>query len=525
MSDAFFENLNIQRDEKEDRRSRERVDKGIFYILVATIILIPLLVGGHVTQVISPLITDKEVLNSGIKGDIFTFYKFVVLLVLTISALGLFLYKLFFLDYRLPKRKVLWFFAIFLISIVVSTMLSTSKTIALYGQYNRSDGAISYICYVLLMFIAMHIEYPKKAVEYVLYAFYPLVIINFIIITMNFTGHDILIYEPVQKAISMFLPKGAKLGTGSQMLGTLNHFNYMSGTFAIITVMYLSWSVIDKSIIRRNVNLIVALLSVATMLMAESTSGFLTVLVVIPFIIWLIIKSENRKMAFMSLIVFCFLSVVILHMLALKNPKVWDESVGFFISKNPYTVQQPLKTSFKDDGLNPLLQFETPVAAAKKTYSLPVLPKSGVGAGSGRVFIWKHAIKKTMERPLFGYGLDTLMYNFPQYSIDLRANLETGTVVVDKPHNLYIGILYGTGIVGFIGFFGLIALTLWTAFKIIFCFNSSSSLAVTLCVAWLAYLFQALFNDSLPGSTTPLWICAGMMMALFNKQKYKAESK
>ena len=42
-------------------------------------------------------------------------------------------------------------------------MFSPSKTIALYGQYNRTDGALSYICYVLLMFVAMHIEYPKKA--------------------------------------------------------------------------------------------------------------------------------------------------------------------------------------------------------------------------------------------------------------------------------------------------------------------------------------------------------------------------
>ena len=271
-------------------------------------------------------------------------------MILTISATVLFLYKLFFLDYRLPKRPILWFFAIFIIAIIVSTMFSPNKTIALYGQYNRTDGALSYICYVLLMFVAMHIEYPKKAVEYVLYAFYPLVVINFILITMNFTGHDALTYKPVQKAMSMFLPDGANLGAGSTILGTLNQWNYMSGMFSIVTVMYLSWIVIDKNNIRRFINLVVALLSIATMLMATSTSGFLTFVVMTPFIIWLAIRSANKKMAFISLVAFYILAAPILHVLASKNAGVWSESVGFFISKNPYVVEQPAATSFNDEG-------------------------------------------------------------------------------------------------------------------------------------------------------------------------------
>ena len=135
-----------------------------------------------------------------------------------------------------------------------------------------------------------------------------LVIINFILITMNFTGHDALTYGPVQRAMSMFLPEGAALGEGSILLGTLNHWNYMSGMFAIITVMYLSWIVIDTNNLRRFINLIIALLSIATMLMAISTSGFLTFVCITPFIIWLAIKSANKKMAFISLAIFYILS-------------------------------------------------------------------------------------------------------------------------------------------------------------------------------------------------------------------------
>ena len=62
MSNALYGNMNIQRDEEEDRRSRQSVDKWIFYVLIAAIVLVPLLVGGHVSEVVSPLITDKSTL-------------------------------------------------------------------------------------------------------------------------------------------------------------------------------------------------------------------------------------------------------------------------------------------------------------------------------------------------------------------------------------------------------------------------------------------------------------------------------
>ena len=77
-----------------------------------------------------------------------------------------------------------------------------------------------------------------------------------------------------------------------------------------------------------------------------------------------------------------------------------------------------------------------------------------------------------MERPLFGFGLDTLMYNFPHDNIDARAGMQYETILVDKPHSMYVGIGYGTGIVGLIGFLGLAVLTVWTILKAVIRFNA-----------------------------------------------------
>lgn len=518
MSYTLNKNIRIKRDVEEDKISQQKVDKWISYILIAVIILVPLLIGGHVTEVVSPLIADTDQLMSGEKVDFFTFYKFIALVTLTIIATGLFLYKLFFLNYRLPKRLVLCFFAIFIVAIVISTMFSPTKTIALYGQYSRTDGGVSYICYVLLMFVAIHTKYSKKIVEHVLYAFYPLVIINFVLTTMNFTGHDALIYGPVITALTFWAPE-IVVGEGSQLLGTLNHWNYMSGMFAIVTILYLSWVVIDTNKVGRVINFVFALLAMSTMLIAMSASGFVTFVCFTPLIIWLAIKSSNKKSALLYLLTFYILTAGILHILSVKDPEVWDESVGFFLPENPYIDEQSVHTSIKrTNSLNLLNQFSSKAFAAESTFTLPELPENHWGPGTGRIYIWQKTLQLVEKRPLFGYGLDTLMYNFPHYDIEAQANLNEVTIV-DKPHSLYVGIVYGTGIIGLIGFLGIIINIAWIALKTIFSYNKLSTPIVILCIAWLAFLFQALFNDSLPGTATPLFIIGGIIMAQLFKSK------
>lgn len=517
MNDIYYK-ITVPRDEHEDQLSRERVDRWIFIVLLATVAVLPLLVGAHVREFVSPLITEKSFLTTGQKGDIFTYYKFVFLLIATILAVSLFLYKLLFLNYSLPNRPILWFFFIFALGIVLSTVFAPYKTLALYGQPNRSDGALSYICYLLLMFVAMHIQYPKKAVSYILYSLYPFVLINFILILMNFTGHDALTYDVVKKVLTAMLPKGASLSEGSQLLGTLNQWNYMSGMFGIMTVMYLAWAIIDTHLLRQLFNLFVALISFAIVLMSVSTSGFLTIVLLLLFLFFLALKSSNKKIALSLMVVFLIFCVPILHVLASKNPRVWSESVGFFVKSNPYEQSKPSSVIPVQPIKGPALASKV-YAAENEGFSLPELPKPGIAVGSGRLYIWKKTLEITMDRLIVGYGIDTLPYHFPQDDIEKRAGLRTQNIVVDKPHNVYIGILYGTGIIGFIGFIGLVLMTLWKIGQEFWKFEKSKNIEIILGVAWMAYLIQSLFNDTLPGTAAPLWALAGMMLAFMYRRE------
>lgn len=517
MTSYVGSNRKIISDEEENSVSLKKMDRLILLLLLLAVAFIPLFVGGYVKEVVSPQITTIDLLTSGAKGDMFTRFKMIALITISVIAVCILLVKIIFVGGQIRKTKLNYFLGLFTIAIVISTILSPSISISLWGQYNRSDGAISYICYLALFFVAMNIEYPPKVLHYVMYSLYPFVIINFILITMNFYGQDAMTFPVVEKMMTLFLPEGASLGENSILLGTLNQWNYMSGMFAVMTVMYLAWAIMDKNNIRSFVHVGVSVISFATMLMSISTSGFLTVSLIAPFLVWLAVKSTDRKKAIIAICTFIIISVPILHVLSEKNPRIWTESIGFVIKKNPYLNENaasraPLVMEFS---------MGDSVYAADSTFSLPELPEPSNAALTSRVYIWEKAVEKTMQRPLFGYGLDTLMYHFPHYNIDARAGMETEDAIVDKPHSMFVGIFFGTGIVGFISFAGIALITVLAALKAIF--KRKDAIAVVLGIAWLAFLIQAFVNDSLPGTAGPMWTLAGMMMAclLINQENIK----
>ena len=496
----FYEKV-AYRDTEEDIQSQKSVDKWIFGLLLIVIGFVPLIVMASVVEVQSPMVTNVSALTGGTKGDLFTHYKALAVLVITVLAGIMLLAKILFMNGKVRKTKLNYAIGAFAVAIVLSTIFSPNISIALHGQYNRTDGAISWLCYLALFFIAMNIEYPKKAIQYIIYATVPFVLINFVIITLNFFGKDLLQKSWAQKLFTAFLPEGASLSEGSVLLGTLNHGNYMSGMFAVIVIMFLAKSLTDKKIFDKIFSFVMATIAVFIVFMSLSTSGFLTIVAMMIFILWIAFKNEKKVIAFIQIVAFCAISVSGIHILAGENAKVWDETFGFFISSNPYKEEATV--------LNKNLFDLEKAYASDNSFELPEVAPSGVGAGSGRVYIWTYIMDLVKERPILGYGLDTLIYNFPHYNKDARANLETETAIVDKPHNMYIGVLYGTGIVGFIAFLAIVVFIVLNSLKVII--NGRNKLVI-LALAVLAFLLQAVFNDTLPGTAASMMVIMGVIM-------------
>lgn len=515
----FYEKV-AYRDVEEEMQSQKSVDKWIFGLLLIVIGFVPLIVMASVVEVQSPLVTNVSALTGGTKGDMFTQYKAKMLVVITTLAGIMFMAKIIFMNGDIRKTKLNYAIGAFAAVIMISTIFSPNISIALHGQYNRSDGAISWLCYLALFFIAMNIDYPKKVLNYVLYSLYPFVLINLYIITMNFYGNDLLQKPLVQKFVKAFLPAGANFGEGSILVGTLNQWNYMSGMFSIMTVMFLTAAICEKNFGRAIGHLGIALMAIAIMLMSISTSGFLTVCAMLPFALFISFRTKKKVQSFAMIAVFLIAIAPVFHVLANKDSRVWEESVGFFVKSNPYVKEESAQAINQDSKL----EFDWMMKAyAAQKFDLPVLPERELSAGSGRAYIWSKGLNLVKERPLFGYGLDTFMYNFPQYAIDARSGMYDENKIIDKPHSMYIGWLYGTGIIGFLCIIIVVGISLILGVKDAIKLNSP--ITWIFLVTWCAYLIQALFNDSLPGVSSMVWVITGILLAIIFKHKEQTNGR
>lgn len=495
---SFYD--SILNDEEEDLQSRKSIDKWIFSLFLVLLGVMPLIVLASMEEVVSPLISNADVLISGAKGELFTHYKALFVLIFTVIVSLLFLTKIIFMSGTIRKTFLNYVLGVFVIAIVVSTIMSPNITIALNGQHNRSDGSISWLCYVALMFIAMNIEYPKNVIRSIMYTMMPFVYINLYMITMNFYGKDLLQQTWLQKLVSITLPEGASLGGGSILIGTLNQWNYMSGMFAMMTVMYLAWAVTSKKWLETIVGAITASASIAVMFMSISTSGFLTVVVLIPLIIIAIFRTDKKVQSVVAFATFLIVATPLFHILADKDARVWTESVGFFTDKNPYIEE-----------VTALFENRNVAYASDEVLELPVLPERAMAAGSGRIYIWEKTLDLVKERAILGYGADSLMYNFPHYNIDARAGMWDENTITDKPHNTYVGALYGFGV------FGLLAIAIvlvMVGIKTLKSMIAKSWGVFILALASLAYFAQSMFNDSLPGMSAVAWLFIGVMFAM-----------
>ncbi len=84
------------------------------------------------------------------------------------------------------------------------------------------------------------------------------------------------------------------------------------------------------------------------------------------------------------------------------------------------------------------------------------------GFGSGRGYIWSRTIPMMKDALLLGHGADTYCIYFPHQ--DYVGKYNSGTfssninIIVDKPHNLYMGMWIGTGMISVFAFLAILIL-------------------------------------------------------------------
>lgn len=147
--------------------------------------------------------------------------------------------------------------------------------------------------------------------------------------------------------------------------------------------------------------------------------------------------------------------------------------------------------------------------------------KGNERVGSNRGYIWSRSIPLLRETILRGYGPDAYVIYFPQK--DFVGSFNTGvygdSVVVDKPHNLYLQIGLNTGILSLLAFLWIMGIYILQSWKVYYrsnfdTFISATGVGIFLAVA--GYLVAGVFNDSVLGVAPVFWILLGMGVGINN---------
>ena len=127
--------------------------------------------------------------------------------------------------------------------------------------------------------------------------------------------------------------------------------------------------------------------------------------------------------------------------------------------------------------------------------------------GSGRIGIWKMAIKVTKAKPIFGCGVDNFLDGTFTYchedAVDWRNKTNT---VADKAHNEYLQISSTMGIPSLIIYLTFLTLILKPRAKNMFKDDLSFGLSMVI----ISYLVQAFFNISTIGVAPLFWAVLGL---------------
>ncbi|GAD13503.1 wsaB [Geobacillus kaustophilus GBlys] len=525
MSD-WYKYLQIERDAQEDRLDRERVDTVLFWGLASIIVIVPLIVRLHIADFIGPTITQTTVLDTGPKADVFTYYKSMFLLCMTVLLTLLFLYKVFVLHETIPKTNIYIGLAVLAVCLTLSAVFAPYKTLALYGMHDRHEGTLTYLCYVMLCFIAANIRCTMNRIRWFVYSLYPFVLINAALGVVNFFGYDVLKVSWIQRLLYSSLPEGAKIAEGSRFLATINHGNYVSGISACLIVLFSTLAILEGRLWQKFTHGFFASLSFALLLSSLSSNGFVTIVLMSPVLVYIMMRTRQKKQALLSIASLLFAFSAIYIPFVKHDSRVWDETIGFFVGRNPFQLHHEQAAAWQGAAKN-LKQMATDIAetmvsgssayAAEPEYKLPELPGPGIAPGSGRAFIWKKAIELIGQKPFFGYGLDTFPYFFNQDDPEKNANLGEGySVIVDKPHNMYIGLAFGAGLLALIAFLVIIGSWLIDITRSVRMHLHVYPFALSL--GLIAYLIQGLFNDSIVGTAVFFWIGLGLSVSFIMHQ-------
>ncbi len=552
-------------------------DRFLFFLLGIGLAMVPFLIRIKTGLYLAPRYTIGP-LSSGPQGDAFSYYKFVFLCVLGVAAISALVFKIVFSGYRLEKHSLHLPLLLLTALFLLSTLWADYKSISLYGLYNRREGTLTYIGFLLLMYALSHLPYREKIFGLVKACLSLMVIMNSLVCFSYYILHYDL--GKVGWIQSLILPGHLPGRADISLPSLLENVNYSSGFNAAACAFFLTISLLTVDTRRKIFPTIMASFAFFGILAAVSMSGILTISVMFFLLtLWAFLKMPKSQvwkglcwnLSFFLLIFFAsitwnanvyreidnfFKKITAAtessaakssslpamdpacgpeRFVPLKPPKTRSSSVLFAAGRDWPTGRDHDASAVLASKLEPPVTVAwqqappvlTPVTklpagnsadnghAGKEAMDELYLPPKAEGLDPVRMYIWKHTLSLIAQKPILGHGMDTLPYYIPQYTKERYAAFPH-LQYPSKPHNFYLGIAFGAGIPALLCMLFLFGSHLWAVGKVLLhsAVLTPSIFQTALVSFFLSYMVQWLVNDSTVATSIYFWALLGVSISL-----------
>lgn len=289
-------------------------DKSIdFFFPIALVLgIIPLIVRMSVVHLDA---TNVDFYGVTTQTDLFSQKKAFYLLIFSIILviIGIAFFKKIFEKRDKIINLILIASGVFILFTILSAVFSKYNQAAFWGAYDRAEGLITIICYMILFIYSIYTFKKTDNYKYLVVPIIILVIINSFLGIFQYFGHDLIKTELGKTIVipSKYRTPNMELSLlyeAGKLYGTLFHYNYV-GSFVAICLPILLCAIAYEYDVAYKLSLMAAvLLSVWLLFGSTSRAGIIGIFMSIIFaviIFWKIVVKKWKP------ILICLVSVLV----------------------------------------------------------------------------------------------------------------------------------------------------------------------------------------------------------------------
>ncbi len=182
------------------------------------------------------VITNPYYVTAESYADLFSFYKTIAIYIVAILCVVFYFLYTKKRDIILKKERIKYYIplAVYSLFIIISTILSIYPKVAIFGIYERYEGALALLSYIIIMIYAIEIVRNDTDMKYIFSAFLGMVFIVSLIGSLQYFVVDIFSFRFMQWIVG--IPEESMINAhfDNWAYGTLYNPNNV-GQFAALT--------------------------------------------------------------------------------------------------------------------------------------------------------------------------------------------------------------------------------------------------------------------------------------------------